>query len=247
MNIYDVKVAVLIPDRGDRPTFLAQCLKMMNRQTLRPMRIEIVNDAPMSNAVDITWRYRLGYERICTKYDVRSTIENINLIAFIENDDWYHPQYLERMVEAWLKVGQPDMLGLDHTVYYHIAERAWFTMHHHTRSSAMNTLIKPNLDIEWPLDCDPYTDAWLWTRQCFVPQSICVNGNMSPIYWPMPGKAIITPNAEWCVGIKHGTGLCGGKNHTDNLHRYVNKDADGAWLRQIVGEEDAGFYLEAIT
>ena len=85
MNVCDVRVGVLIPDRGDRPKFLAQCLAMMNRQTLRPVHIELVNDTAMSNAVDITWRYRLGYERIGASVDV---------IAFIENDDWYHPQYL---------------------------------------------------------------------------------------------------------------------------------------------------------
>jgi hypothetical protein len=239
MNVSDVRVAVLIPDRGDRPTFLAQCLKMMERQTLRPVHIELVNDAPISDAVDITWRYRLGYERIGASVDV---------IAFIENDDWYHPQYLERIVGAWLKVGQPDMLGLDHTVYYHIVERAWFTMHHHTRSSAMNTLIKPNLDIKWPLDMDPYTDAWLWTRECFVPQmDVLTQLSQLNIQWPMPGKAIIGSNFEWCIGIKHGTGLCGGKNHTDNLHRYVNKDAKGAWLKKVVGEEDAAFYLQHVT
>jgi glycosyltransferase involved in cell wall biosynthesis len=235
MNVCDVRVGVLIPDRGDRPKFLAQCLAMMNRQTLRPVRIEIVNDAPMSNAVDITWRYRLGYERIGASVDV---------IAFIENDDWYHPQYLESMVQVWLKYGQPDMLGLDHTVYYHIRERAWFTMHHHTRSSAMNTLIKPTLNIEWPLDWDAYTDAWLWTRYCFKPQYEGTQNRDGGAQWPSRGKAIITPNGEWCIGMKHGTGLCGGKNHTDNLHRYVHKDADGVWLRQVVGEEDAAFYLQ---
>lgn len=243
MNVCDVKVAVLIPDRGDRPKFLAQCLAMMHRQTLQPVHIELVNDTAMSNAVDITWRYRVGYKRI-SSFGSAQDDTPFDVIAFIENDDWYHPQYLENMVEAWLKVGQPDMLGLDHTVYYHIAERAWFTMHHHTRSSAMNTLIKPNLDIEWPLDYDPYTDVWLWTRECFVPQ---IEKNIRGVRYPMPGKAIIGSNFEWCVGIKHGTGLCGGKNHTDNLHRYVHKDGDGAWLRQVAGEEDAAFYLQPIT
>jgi glycosyltransferase involved in cell wall biosynthesis len=102
MNVCDVRVAVLIPDRGDRPKFLAQCLAMMNRQTLRPVHIELVNDAPIGNAVDITWRYRLGYERIGASVDV---------IAFIENDDWYHPQYLERIVEAWLKVWAARYVG----------------------------------------------------------------------------------------------------------------------------------------
>ena len=82
-------IGVIIPDRGDRPKFLENCLRMLKAQTMQPTIIEIVNDAPFSDEKDITLRYRLGYERLRNK--------EIEVIALIENDDWYAPDYLEIM------------------------------------------------------------------------------------------------------------------------------------------------------
>lgn len=72
-------------------------------------------------------RYRLGYERLRNK--------KIEVIALIENDDWYAPNYLETMYNKWLELDKPQLLGQSYTIYYHIKERAWFTMNHPERSS----------------------------------------------------------------------------------------------------------------
>ena len=194
---------------------LAHCLKMMNRQTLKPAEILIVDFPATSKAVDITKRYRVGYESLYSK--------GFDFIAFIENDDWYAADYLEIMAANWKKYGRPDIFGLRRTIYYHIHQAAWFPMNHITRSSAMNTIIKPNLKIKWPLDHDPYTDIALWEQLNGITHS---------------------PNKEICMGMKHGTGLCGGANHTDFMHRYINLDSDQSYLLSIVDNDSFKFYQQ---
>lgn len=187
---------------------------MMRAQTLQPVHIEVVDDAPVNDEKDITYRYRTGYDRLRKK--------GFDLIAFVENDDWYHPQYLEYMVARWLKQGKPDMLGTNQTIYYHLRERAWFTMLHPERSSAMNTFIKPDLHFPWCVDNDPYTDIYLW------------------MVLKLQGVIIDSPVLS--LGIKHGEGLCGGKNHKDNFNRYINPDTDFKLLKQVMDADSFDFY-----
>jgi hypothetical protein len=209
-----MRVAVLIPDRGDRNLFLQNCLRMMKAQTLQPSHIEIVNDPPKSSECDITWRYRTGYDRLRNK--------GFDVIALVENDDWYSPDYLKYMVNKWNALGNPELFGTNYTIYYHIKLAAYFTMQHDTRASAMNTLIKPDLDhIHWPVDHDPYTDLHLWKT--------------------LKGVSI-KPDRVISVGIKHGVGLCGGRSHVDRLHRY--KTPDNGFLKETLDPESYKFYSQ---
>lgn len=208
-----MKIGVIIPDRGDRPDFLKNCLRMMQAQLSKPLCIEVVNDAPASDQCDITYRYRTGYDRLRNK--------GLDLIAFIENDDWYHPQYLEYMAEEWVKAGKPDLFGTKQTIYYHIKLKKHFTMYHNRRSSAMNTFIKPDMDFKWCPDHEPFTDIHLWTR--------------------LTGK-LIYPNDLYSIGIKHGVGKCGARCHTDKLNRYIFDDRDSDFLRQKMDYESFTFY-----
>lgn len=208
-----IKIGVIIPDRGDRPRFMQNCIRMLKAQTLQPLIIIKVDDAPLNERCDITWRYKKGYEILRKK--------GLDLIAFIENDDWYRNDYLETMAEEWKKQGQPDILGTNYTIYYHIKAFAHFTMHHLTRSSAMSTVIKPDLDFKWCADDEPYTDMHLWCELKGI---------------------VFNPQKHICLGIKHGEGLCGGWAHQDRMHRYVNIDTDLKLLRDNMDEESFNFY-----
>jgi hypothetical protein len=183
---------------------------MVNGQTLKPSQVILVNDAPITTEKDITWRYRLGYSRVN---------DGIDLVAFMENDDWYSPDYLEVMGREWVARGRPDIFGTSYTIYYHIGINKWFTMNHPHRSSAMSTVIKPNLPLTWPVENDPYTDIHLWRT---------VKG------------VTFTPARHICLGIKHGVGMCGGVNHIDAMHRYVNYG--GSLLADTMDEQSLSFY-----
>lgn len=207
-----MNIAVIIPDRGDRPEFTEFCLEKIRRQTIQPVQVLHMNYPPESNRPDITQRYRRGYELVR---------DDITVIALMENDDWYSDTYLEESAEFWIETGQPDLLGRTFTRYYNIRERAWFDMKHVTRSSAMNTMIRPHMKFAWCPDHEPYTDSYLWNF---------VNFRKSIIDMPLNS-----------MGIKHGIGMCGGKNHTDYLHRYINHDQTMSYLKSVVGD-DFQFY-----
>lgn len=212
-----MKIGILIPDRSDRPEFLKNCLRMLKNQTIQPDEIKIINFPAYSAECDITERYRIGYDQFRMK--------GFDCILFIENDDFYSNRYIEMMVENWLNRGCPDLLGTDSTIYYHLGLKKYFTMHHTRRAAAMNTLIRADLDFHWCLDHDPYTDLHLWLKSGL--QGI-----------------IFKPDNIYSIGIKHGIGLCGGKNHTCNLDRYIADDNRFDFLSKHMDQQSFQFYTD---
>lgn len=213
------RIAVIIPDRGDRPYFMANCLRMMENQTLKPVKILPIDWNPSSGKVDITDRYRAGYE-FCGRH------LDVDLIAFIENDDYYCPEYLNYMANKWNEYDRPNLFGTNYTIYYHLKLRKYFTFRHIQRSSAMSTFIRPGLNFIWPLSHDPYTDQWLWMRA------------------EIPKKVSFEPEYIICVGMKHGVGMSGGEFHTDALHHYINED--GGFLKNNLDVDSYKFYSELV-
>lgn len=208
-----MKIAVLIPTRNNRPELLSNCMRMVLNQTMKADHIEVVSDEPLSKDCDITWRYRIGYDRLRNK--------GFDIILLMEDDDWYSPEYIETMIKAWEKANKPSIFGHNYTIYYHIKLFSWFTMHHVDRSSAMNTMIVPDLNLTWPADNDPYTDIHLWRE---------VQG---PTF---------KPEKHICLGIKHGTTMTGGGSHITRLHRYTNSDESKEMMRSIMDAESFNFY-----
>lgn len=213
-----MKIAVLIPDRSDRPEFLKNCLRMLSAQTRQADLIVIMDYLPESDRCDITQRYRRGYELISKM--------PVDVIAFIENDDWYSPKYLETMEIEWEKAGRPDLFGTDYTYYFHLGLRKYFKFDHAERASAMNTLIKNGLTFNWCVDNEPYTDIHLW-EMLSKQKKILTAGTFHP------DKPI-------SMGIKHGTGKSGGEMHTTMLNMYTNKDS--GFLQSILDSTSFDFY-----
>src|SRR5690348_1604522 len=207
MPLSDVKVGILIPTRGiERIEFIKNALRLVDAQTVKPYRIQVVGSPPKNELCDITYRYKHGY----------SLLSDVDIIFFWEDDDWYAPDYIEHMLIEWDKAGRPDIFGTIFTMYYHIKIKKFFKMNHHQRASAMNTMIRPNKEIVWGKDDDPYTDCFLWmTGQKLT-------------------RAMYEPKVIKSIGIKHGVGMPGGKGHIDNLHRFLNDDRDMYWLKGIV-------------
>lgn len=212
-----MKVGVIIPDRGDRPEFLKNCLRMMKAQTHKVDTL-VVDHPPESILADITQRYRMGYERMSV--DAKIIGEEYDILAFIENDDWYSPKYIETMLQGWEDHGKPDLFGTAYTIYFHLGLNKYLRAEHKQRSCSMNTFIKPRMNFVWPPDSEPYTDAWLWQ----IPE-------FSKRLWE---PEIIS------IAMKHGVGKLGGRMHIDRLHRYV-LDGTG-FLEQYLDEESLTFY-----
>jgi len=192
---------------------------MMEAQSILPDHIELVNDEPLNDLCDITWRYRTGYDRLKNK--------GFDIIFLIENDDYYAPNYIEFMIDKWIQHGRTDIFGNNFTYYYHLKLKAYFRFQHYGRASAMNTMLKPDLDIKWPeQDHEPYTDLHLWRN--------------------LKGTAI-DPDKLLSIGLKHGKGLCGGRSHSTHLDRYDPKlkgvlDHDLSFLKEHMDPISFKFY-----
>ena len=207
------KIGVLIPDRGDRPIFLKQAISLLSKQTIIPAFMEIVDDPPLSHDIDITYRYRLGCERLFKK--------GCDAVIFWESDDFYAENYLETMTREWLKSEKPDIFGIGNTTYYHVTGK-YFKINHPERASAMSTMVTNKvLGISWPSDNYHYLDITLWQQ--------------------LQGKTFI-PSSPICLGIKHGIGMVGGGCHNSNSGHYTSFDKDGEYLKSITGSEFEFYY-----
>lgn len=209
-----LKIAVVIPDRNDRKLFLEHSLKMLKNQTLQPDVIELVNDKAEGNGSDLTYRYRVGFERALKK--------GADVVLPWENDDWYRVDYISTMIRNWDRQGRSDIFGIGYSIYYHIINREFMRMDHGLRASMMNTLIsKKGIEkIKYPDDKEIFLDLKLWSQ--------------------LNGQTFI-PNDILSIGIKHNVGLCGGKAHKDGF-KYQKIDNDMTFLKGLIDKESLKFY-----
>lgn len=213
-----IKIGVLIPTRGDRKQLLDFALKQIQQQIQQPQEIEVVNDAPVSDKPDITWRYRIGCERLVKK--------GCNFIVFWEDDDFYRKDYINAMLNKWIELGYPDLIGLNHTIYYNIFTQQYLKMFHNTHASMMSTCISAAgvKKLNWGDDNYSFTDTIIWKQ--------------------LKSKSLWTSKEEICVGIKHGIGLCGGGGHSPKFGHYRLQDTNHEHLSTLVSREALCFYKQ---
>ncbi len=207
------KVAVIIPTRGDRPKFLKHARWLIAQQTLQPNIILTMNSKPTGPGADLTRRYREGY--------AAATQMGMDLTIWWEDDDWYHRDYIQMMVNQWKKAGKPALMGNAQSRYYHIITGKWADIYHPGHSSAMNMAVKTALDIPWPDDSLIFLDKHIWDRM--GSQGTLLSHKMS-------------------IGIKHGFGRCGGKGHDPRLSIYKEIDANLSQLSKLVDEKSLKLY-----
>lgn len=214
-----MRVAVITPDRSDRPAFLDQCKKYVRHQTIEVPHFIVDDPAIDPTKPDIGRRIRLGLER--------AREAGCDVAAVFENDDFYSPRYLELQLHDWSNAGSPLIWGIQQTIYYHVGIRKWRRLDHPHRSSLCAMLIRTDIldKFRWS-DTSVYLDLWLWHN---------VHGNKKARN--LSGG----PAERRFIGIKHGTGLCGGAGHR-TTYKYTHSDPDGRWLRSIVGEDNYTFY-----
>ncbi len=207
-----MKIGAIIPDRNDRPEFLKNCKRMLAAQTVRFDKIELVNYKAKKKSFDLVDRYETGY----------NLLKDVDLVFFIENDDWYSPRYVEKMLKQYIIAGQPNIFGTGYSIYYHLKRQVYMQMNHDGRASAFNTVLKSNMKIDWGDHRDPFLDLHLWRT---------IKGTT------------FNPITPISIGIKHGIGLCGGMGHSNDL-QYSNKDINYMFLRNKMDSESYNFYTQ---
>lgn len=206
-----MRFALVIPTRGDRPKFIEQCKYLISKQTLQPTEIIWVDYPAKNSEKDITQRYRKGIEEAREK--------RYEFVVFWEDDDWYHPNYLQWLISKWEAADKPDFFGVSETYYYHLGTGNANHDVHQNRSSAFCTLVKLPWTIPWPQDNYPFLDLHIFKNY--------------------PGMCIPFDGHIYAIGIKHGIGLSGGSGHNSTFK--FNMPDSRQWFYSRIGS-DRNFY-----
>jgi len=215
----NLKLAFVTPTRGDRNEFLALCKRYVNRQSLFvdsniSYQHFIIDYEPTSDEVDLNDRYQKGLEQ-ALEFDA-------DLIFFIEDDDWYHPNYVKSLIDLWLSKDQPSLFGFNTTIYYHITKRKVWYLDHPNHASMFNTVIDKELAEEivknrlFTRTPNIYLDIFLWKRE------------VNKLSFETPKKL--------CLGIKHGKGIVAGMGHKGEFWKY-EEDRELEILHSIMDDE----------
>ncbi len=215
-----MKVAVVVPTRGDRQEFLNHCKRQIHRQTYCPDEVIFVDHEPARrDQVDLTGRYRMGISRARQK--------GCEFIVFWEDDDWYDEKYLEWMISSWKNNGRPEVFGIETSFYFNLRSMQGARFDHPGRSSMFCTCLHIGENkwngLSWPHDGERFLDLWIWRK------------------WQLTKCAIPVNDKLYTVGIKHGVGLTGGGGHNTNAHFYTN-EYDKEWLKKKIDPFSYQFY-----
>lgn len=216
----DPYIVCLIPTRGDRPVMLNRCMEMLSKQTLQPRDIFVIKDPPIDpNVKDITWRYRIGIERIINNHP------DVELILFIEDDDWYSSSYIEVFHREWEQAGRPSVFGIQETYYYHIGIKKFHHQRHLQRASAFSTGVTKDIQqMKWSSDDYSFVDLDIWKQ---------FRGKT------FKASPLITLGIK---GHKEGS-FFGDICHDDLWKGLKHDDKDLEWIRSVVDEESFDFYF----
>jgi len=207
-----MKIATLTIDRGDRPKMIAQCKRMIERQTRKPDLEIYVIEPSILRAVDIVPRFRSGW--------LHAKESGIDVIVVMESDDWYHKDYIADKIDGFQKAPvHIDAMGDINSLYYNICNQTYQIHSHPNRASLYTTSFRTNsLDnFKWPKDNYKFLDIPLWKHF---------------------KDAVIGHGYYHTVGIKHNEGVRAGIGHTATMK---HKDTEFKYLESVIGD-DVFFY-----
>lgn len=138
-----VKVGVVIPTMGNRPTFLNFVLDRMAHQTRKVDVLVIENKK--KPYIDIVEKYQRGLNNLFN--------DGCDIAFLVEDDDFYPLNYIESMVSQWVNIGKPLVMGLNETIYYHLLSRKYKVFDNKRHCAAFTTLV--SRDAKFNYICDP--------------------------------------------------------------------------------------------
>lgn len=227
---------------GDRPEAFALCRKWIEKQTVKPDQWIIVDDGkhPVERPTGTDYVYRKptpGEPRFTMLLNLKMALSRIkgDKILIMEDDEYYHPKYIESMVE---RLGPYQIVGIGHSKYYYLPTGGYIAhdnMNHASfAQTAFDKTVVPML--EHLLDRkNMFIDIDLWSKfasEGYYRQGLCsVFGNVN--------KGLVFRDLYPClyVGMKGLPGRSGiGIGH--NARTYTKHDIpDRKLLKQWVAED----------
>lgn len=205
-----MKIGALIATKGnERELFINHCINhLLYRQTREVDQIALINHRPVSYVVnDQRERIAKGVEQL----------QNTDLILFIEDDDWYSPEYVETIEKAYLS-DQSTLVGFNDTTYYHLKGDCRY-MEHQGRSSLFTTAIATDkaIQIDW-MNAEKFIDLQLWRT--------------------FNDKTLMR-SQDKAVGIKHGISSYIGAGHETKR----TNDKDRTHFERLFGKDPYSMYF----
>jgi len=204
-----LRIGIVIPTRGDRPQFIEQAKRLLAAQTRQPDELLVVDYKPKSESKDLAERHKHGLTELFAR--------GCHIVFLWEDDDWYHPQYIETMLKKWEELERPVLLGLSSTTYYHIGVRKYGGWKEQKRACAFHTLVKNGAVIDVCADDAIDFDRKLWHANVGI---------------------TFEPEINLCLGIKHGVGMAGGNGHNAKWRSYTHQDQEWKFFDSIVTSEN---------
>lgn len=231
----------VITPTGYRPEAFELCIQWMKRQTQKPDEWIIITDSklnipkedPTGNSKIIeTSGWKEGENTQCRNVSKGIAHATGDLIAIIEDDDYYHPTYLKAMCREFENDPTLDIVGEWPARYYHVAEKKFKHVKNVTYAALFQTVMRRDIALNFL-------------------QMLC-DLNVTPLdqnLWKTIKKAklryknrISKPNDGLAIGIKGMKGRSGiGLGH--DTKNYLDWQLDPGYnkLDEWLGE-DAKYY-----
>lgn len=212
----------LLTCTGDRQELFARCERWMVRQTIRDWEWIVVDDGREPTEPDAGQQYYIKRRPTeagpheSFKGNLRAGLEACDgeFIFIIEDDDWYHPAHIERLLVPLMEF---DLVGESHAKYYHVGQRKFRQLHNANHASLCQTAFHRSLipTVLRHLDT-AFVDLKLWANTA---------------------SRFLHPESITCVGLKGQVGRMGiGIGHRPRGPRWCD-DLDGSVLREWIGED----------
>ena len=233
-------ITIIIPT-GDRHKCMELCLAMLASQTITPAQVIVVDDGINQDETTALSRQVTDYIRRdpglqdpphTLPVNILEALKVVNQqsIIFMEDDEWYHSEYLESL---WTELQKGQAIaGQENSLYYRWPSRTYRYQQNWSHASLCATGLRevlfPALELSCRTCIDMGTglvDMQLWSIGRRFNHSL-IKGNYHVGMKGLPGRRGLT--AGW-------RGTCNGDGY--------EHDPDLSFLQSIIGN-DVEFYKE---
>lgn len=181
---------------GDRPVCLNLLEKWMNNQTRKLDKWYVIDDG-QKESVPIDWTIHLRRKPMKTdpKHTLNanikfalSHIKEEGVLLFIEDDEYYAPQYVETMTQRMIS---KPFTGIIRSRYYHLPSMSYFVHNTTNHASLAQTMIPTSYfkRLELLLPGSPFVDLRIWedAQKNYRDQCLLFHDSPKAIYVGMKG------------------------------------------------------------
>jgi glycosyltransferase involved in cell wall biosynthesis len=212
---------------ADRPWAIKQAETLMKRQTRQPDEWVVADDGTFPaqltcNQIHVTQPRNIsGPVSLANNMLAALSVVTGDIIVVVEDDDWYHPAYLETCAKRLQTTGATGDRILR---YYHVPQRIYITMNNRGSALAQTSLRREYLP---------------FMQKAAMAALTKEDYNIDSRFWSTLASSDYTlHNDGQVIGMKGLPGRQGlGIGHRPNHKRPWRNDPTGKMLRHWLGEE----------